>query len=174
MFLLVSAGTGAYISSQPKDPQSEDAYSHCIHFPAIKTTPAPARKGAQVAICSGVAVTLIDQVHASITGVYSGKCGTEMTWVFQTANKGTGPYVVDLDKSSLRMYDSTGKSYPLSRQCGGIPHSGSLAEPMTIAPGDIHKGYVVFNAHGISASSAYLDFHFVLSGSRVAFRYVLP
>jgi hypothetical protein len=140
----------------------------------VTRTAIPAEKGVEVSVGQGVVTTLIDQVQTAITGVRTGNCGTEMTWVVQTTNRGTAPFVVDLDKTSLRMIDSTGKSYALSPDCFGPPYSGSFSSPITIAPGEIHKGYVAFRATDIPQSAAYVDFYMVLSGTPVAFRYMLP
>ncbi|HYP20021.1 MAG TPA: hypothetical protein VEY08_08095 [Chloroflexia bacterium] len=72
------------------------------------------------------------------------------------------------------MGDSTGKSYPLSPACGGQPYSGSFASAVTLAPGDVHKGYVAFETADIPQGAGYFDFYLVLSGTPVAFRYMLP
>jgi hypothetical protein len=140
----------------------------------VAKTPVPALKGAEVAIGKDVVTTLIDQVQASTTGLHTGQCGTEMTWVLQTTNRGNASFALNLDKASLRMVDSTGKSYPLSPACGGQPYSGSFASPITLAAGDVHKGYVAFEVTGIPQGATYFDVYLVLSNTPVAFRYMLP
>jgi hypothetical protein len=177
IFLLVMAVSLVFIFFQPPPSLPSGTQAQGTRTDSIQTvarTPVPALKGAEGTITPDVVTTLIDQVQASVTGVNTGQCGTEMTWVLQTTNRGKASFVVNLDKASLRMVDSNGKSYPLSPACGGQPYSGSFASPVTLAPGDIHKGYVAFEAISIPQGASHFDLYLVLSGAPVAFRYMLP
>ncbi len=137
-------------------------------------SPTPATKGSEVNIAPNVVATLIDEEQASVTGVHTRACGTEMTWVLQVTNRSAKPFTLNLDKSSLKMVDSTGKSYALSQACTSHPYSGSFAQPIVLVPGEVGKGYVAFDAANIPISAKYFDLSVVLSGTPVAFRYLLP
>jgi hypothetical protein len=125
----------------------------------------------------GIFVTLIRAEQAAITGLYTGNCGLEMTWVLQVENRSSQAFVATPDASSLRMLDSTGKSYAPTRECGGIsvsPFSGSFGQAMSIMPGDILRGTVEFQVSDIPLSASYFELNMNISDAPVEFRYILP
>lgn len=140
----------------------------------VATPVSPPTLGDRVELRPGVSIGLINQVQAAVTGIQTGNCGTEMTWVFQTSNNSNTPFVVNLDTSSLSMTDNTGKSYALSQACGGLPYSGSFATPITLAPGEVHKGYIAFQAQDVPSAATHFDLYMNLSGTPLIFRYTFP
>ncbi len=126
---------------------------------------------------TGINIKLIRAEQGAITGLYSGYCGLQMTWVLQIENTGNTPFDAELDTGNLRMADSTGKSYSPTRECGGssvTPYSGSFAQPTRMMPGDILRGTIAFNASDIPLSASYFQIRVNFSGMPVEFRYMLP
>jgi hypothetical protein len=126
---------------------------------------------------TGLDIKLIRAEQGAITGLYPNLCGLEMTWVLQIENKSSAPVVVELDKSNMRMLDSTGKSYSAIGNCsGGIsnPYSGSFAQPVSMTAGYVLKGTIAFEARDIPQSATYFLLKVSFSGAPVEFRYVLP
>jgi hypothetical protein len=125
----------------------------------------------------GIFVTLIRAEQAATTGLYTGNCGLEMTWVLQVENRSSEAFVATPDTDNLRMLDSTGKSYAPVSECGGTatsPYSGSFGQPMSIMPGDSLRGTIEFQVSDIPLSASYFELHVNISGAPVEFRYILP
>jgi hypothetical protein len=125
----------------------------------------------------GIYVKLMRDSQAAITGLSTENCGLEMTWVLQIENRSNAPFVATLDTANLRMLDSTGKSYPPTRECGGMPttpYSGSFGQPNRLAPGEGQRGTIAFQVRDIPMSASYFQLKVSISGAPVEFRYVLP
>jgi hypothetical protein len=128
-------------------------------------------------VMPGIFVTLIRAEQSAITGLYTGNCGLEMTWVLQVENRSSEAFVAAPDTNNLGMLDSTGKNYPPTRECGGTataPYSGSFGQAMSIKPGDTLRGTIEFQVSDIPLSASYFELHVNISGAPVEFRYILP
>ncbi len=125
----------------------------------------------------GIYVKLLRESQAAITGLYTGNCGLEMTWVLQVENRSNASFVATLDNKNLKMLDSTGKSYPPTRECRGAPinpYSGSFGQPNRLAPGEEQRGTIAFPVHDIPMSASYFQLKVSFSDAPIEFRYILP
>jgi hypothetical protein len=133
--------------------------------------------GVSKSLRPGISIQLIRQEQASITGLAEHNCGLEMTWVLQVQNNGSSPFVAELDRTSITMHDSTGKTYAPTDQCGGratLPYSGSFSQPQVLKPGDILRGTISFQVGDIPRSASYFELGVGFSSSPAKFRYQLP
>ena len=135
-------------------------------------TPAPPPGlGVGVTLQASVTITLVQEIP------FFGKTGIDncqgMWWVFEVENKGTTPYTINLDQSSVSQVDSTGKSYKLGLPCGGDNFVGLFTAPQTVAPGDKKGAQVRFNVSELPPTATYLDLYLTINGRALTFRYPL-
>lgn len=135
--------------------------------------PPPVGMDTDITIRDGVTIRLITGDWPP--GPTGFSCGGVMNWTLRITNKSTTPYNTIMDKSSASQIDSTGKQYRLSESdmACALPFSDLFANPGTIgANGGVADGSIRF-AEAPAPSATYLDLHFTLSGTPLAFRYSL-